>query len=206
MMADADDMTECPVCLETYDESEVRMPRLLPCSHTICHGCLGSVIKRKSLVCTECQTKHQATNGPKTFFQNRYILRLLKIKKEMADILKGKDSKPAPVSNVPNFGECKRHNRFISLYCKDEACEMEVCQICMIKDHKGHEVVDAIMERNAKAKVLTKKIEDERPPSTITMMKRFFLQESRRREKKLPDYVNTKECKVPTLKKTGRKH
>ena len=120
MMADADDMTECPVCLKIYDESEVRMPRLLPCSHTICHGCLGTVIKGNSLVCTECKTKHQAAYGPKTFFQNRYILRLLKIKKEMDDILKAKDQKPAPVSNLPNFSECERHNRLLSLYCKDE--------------------------------------------------------------------------------------
>ena len=207
-MADADDMTECPVCLKTYDESEVRMPRLLPCTHTICHGCLGSVIKGNSLVCTECETKHQAAYGTKTFFQNGYILRLLKIKKEMDDILKAKDQKPVPVSNLPNFSECERHNRLLSLYCKDEACQMEICQICMIKHHKGHEVVDVLMERNAKVEVLTKKMEDERQPTAITlMMKRSrYLQESSGTGKKLPDYVNIKECKLPSLKKIGRKH
>ena len=85
---------------------------------------------------------------------------------------------------------------------------MEVCQICMIKHHKGHEVVDVIMERNAKVEVLTKKMEDERQPTAITlMMKRFcYLQESNRKGEKLPDYVNIKECKLPSLKKIGRKH
>ena len=56
--------------------------------------------------------------------------------------------------------------------------------------------------------VLTKKMEDERQPTAITlMMKRSrYLQESSGTGKKLPDYVNIKECKLPSLKKIGRKH
>ena len=171
-------MTECPVCFKTYDESEALIPRLLPCTHTMCHTCLGSIIKDNNLVCPECSAEHHAANGAQTFFQNRYILRLLKNKRMKIYIRKPQDLGHAPVSqliptyqlhelimpsNLPKFSECKRHDRLLSLYCKEPACQMELCQIGMITDHKGHEVVDVIMERNAKVKdihVLTKKIED----------------------------------------------
>ena len=170
-MADDDAMTECPVCLKTYDESEERMPRLLPCTHTICHSCLGSIIKDSVLVCPECSTEHHAANGAQTFFQNRYILRLLKVQPRKIYVHKAKDEVHAPfplkvpvvLSNLLNFSECKSHDRLLSLYCKEPACQMKLCQIGMIENHNGHEVVDIIVERNAKVKemqVLTKKVED----------------------------------------------
>ena len=162
-MADDDAMTECPVCLKTYDESEARMPRLLPCTHTMCHTCLGSLIQGNKLVCLECSAEHHAANGAQTFFQNRYILRLLK-SKIMVHIQKAPVSLQMVMpSNLLNFNECKRHDRLLSLYCKEPTCRMKLCQIGMIEDHKGHEVVDVIVERNAQVKemqVLTKKIED----------------------------------------------
>ena len=215
MMSDDDGMIECPVCLKTYDESEERMPRLLPCSHTICHGCLGSVIKGNSLVCPECSAEHHAANGAQTFFQNRYILRLLKFKKEMVHIPNANDPERAVISIevvVPsNFSKCKRHDRLLSLYCKEPACRMKICQIGMIEDHKGHEVVDVIMERNAKVKemqVLTKKIEDferELTASFRTLMSCVdeSLENLKRRKRELLNHFDNMIFDVQTARKNN---
>ena len=76
------DVTECPVCFEFYDESGEHVPRLLPCTHTLCENCVRSLLKEKSLRCPECKTTHQAPNEVLNFPQNKYILILLrKVKK-----------------------------------------------------------------------------------------------------------------------------
>ena len=53
---------ECPVCMDIF-----RDPRILPCAHTICNGCLESLIHGSSIECPVCRAKHaippNKTNG-----------------------------------------------------------------------------------------------------------------------------------------------
>ena len=44
---------ECPVCMDIF-----RDPRILPCAHTICKGCLESLIQNSSIECPVCRAKH----------------------------------------------------------------------------------------------------------------------------------------------------
>ena len=44
---------ECPVCMDIF-----RDPRMLPCAHTICKGCLESLIRDSSIECPACRAKH----------------------------------------------------------------------------------------------------------------------------------------------------
>ena len=75
-MADVeDDLTNCPLCCEGYEEAGKHVPRMLPCHHTICQECVVNLLQRRtSVICPECRKQHRAGNGVKTFPQNKYVL------------------------------------------------------------------------------------------------------------------------------------
>ena len=62
------------ICFEDYEETRHHIPRLLPCTHTLCETCIGQMIRKDMLECPECRQKHPATRGCKSFPQNKYIL------------------------------------------------------------------------------------------------------------------------------------
>ena len=70
----------CQICFETFKETGEHIPRLLPCTHTLCETCIGHLVSDNSLTCPECRVKHSATNGVKSFPQNKYILMNMKRK------------------------------------------------------------------------------------------------------------------------------
>ena len=76
-MADVeDDLTNCPLCCEAYEEAGKHVPRMLPCHHTVCQECVANLLQRRgiSVICPECRKQHRAGNGVKTFPQNKYVL------------------------------------------------------------------------------------------------------------------------------------
>ena len=123
-----DDLTHCTICYEAYGDSEDRVPRLLPCTHTFCNACVKRLIRHKKLVCPQDNQNHRAVKGAASFPQNRYILRPVK------------DS----LSSIDEFETCERHNRLKTLYCKDMGCNRPVCQLCMLQNHKTHDVEDIV--------------------------------------------------------------
>ena len=124
-----DDLTHCTVCFEAYGDSEDRVPRLLPCTHTFCSACVERLIRNNRLVCPQDNQKYKALKGATSFLQNRYILRPVK------EIL----------NSIDEFETCERHNRLKMMYCKDVGCNRRICQVCMLHNHKTHDVED-IME------------------------------------------------------------
>ena len=132
-MDGVDDTIECPVCYETFD-IERTIPRLLPCTHTVCEKCLSELLRGQVIICPQCRKKHKAESGANGFPQNKYIVKLLSNKAEFS----GK------------FDVCQKHGRDLSLYCKD--CKKEICQVCLIQHHKSHDVVDEIEEVKDKTK------------------------------------------------------
>ncbi len=56
--------TECNVCLEPYETEAVRVPKLLPCSHTLCLQCLLQVCDedKDCVQCPECRAVHGVPN------------------------------------------------------------------------------------------------------------------------------------------------
>ena len=137
MAEEIDDTTCCPVCFEHYEETGNHIPRLLPCTHTLCHQCVGSLIRDATLTCPQDRQKHIAGNGPLTFPQNKYILKHLK---------KPKISEEEDSLTAFTFQQCHVHGRELSLFCKDSKCQEEICQLCHINTHQGHCVVDILQE------------------------------------------------------------
>ena len=138
-MDENDETVMCPVCKENYTESGPHVPRLLTCSHTACHTCLDAMMKGASLVCAECRKKHRAPNGVAAFPENRYVIDHMKY---LAIETKTKNSIWKR--------QCMYHKRDLSLFCKNSSCSKEICQLCMIQDHNGHEVVDLLREMKEK--------------------------------------------------------
>ena len=86
------------------------------------------------LVCAECRQRHKAPRGAKSFPQNRYLLDMLKLLNNQ------------PQRDRASFVQCSEHKRDCSLYCKDIGCNKSICQLCYIRNHKPHGVVDVVHE------------------------------------------------------------
>ena len=119
----------CQICLEDFEESGDHVPRILPCSHSLCEKCLKQLIKTfvhgKSVECPECRKKHQVTHDVKTFPQNKYIVVNLKQKQKELEVVK-----------------CKEHGRELTLYCRRYECQKAICSKCLTASHREHDVVD----------------------------------------------------------------
>ena len=121
-------LLSCQVCLEEYGEDGEHVPRLLPCTHTVCESCIKQLISDKKLNCPECRTKHEAENDVKTFPQNKYLIaqirRLAKEEKE-------------------NEGSerCEEHGKELNMFCREPTCQKTICISCM-KDHRKHDVLN----------------------------------------------------------------
>ena len=75
-----DELLNCQVCFEDYQETGHHVPRILPCHHTLCHSCMDRLIHRNKLQCPECRSIFDAKKGEINFPQNKYILILVKKK------------------------------------------------------------------------------------------------------------------------------
>ena len=131
MSKEMDDTTFCPVCFEEFKETGDHVPRLLPCTHTLCHKCICDLLSENILTCPQDTLVHSAENGIISFPQNKYILKHLRNK---------------TVTIEAGFERCETHERELSLYCKGEGCETAICQLCHIETHKSHNVVDILQE------------------------------------------------------------
>ena len=140
-----DDTFSCPICLEDYEITGDKLPRIFPCNHTACAKCIPSLIRNAELVCPKCRKKHGVTNGVKSFPENAYIISTLKLLEKRKE---------------EEFKLCYRHQRELSIYCKDKGCMKPICQLCLLKSHIGHKVVDRIEEHKVKLEVLFKSLSD----------------------------------------------
>ena len=77
----------CAICLSRYDQ-----PKILPCLHSYCKGCLEDMSKKsrekKSITCPQCKVVHelppQGIDGFTTFFTINNLLELLHIHENAA--------------------------------------------------------------------------------------------------------------------------
>ena len=126
----------CQVCFEDFKETGDHVPRLLPCTHTLCETCVGQLIRRDTMQCPECRQKHRATKKEKSFPQNKYIL--VNIKKRPISI---EENFVSP--KQPDFDLCEKHNRPRSLYCVEDLCQKLICHFCLKDEHRSHEFEEA---------------------------------------------------------------
>ena len=134
-MADRQDswrhLLSCSVCLEDFEKSGTHIPRLLPCTHTLCEGCIKLMIQDMKLECPECRRKHEARNEEKSFPQNKYLVIQIRNKPEVQQ----KEPKPEVVP------KCEEHGKELVLYCREEGCKVPVCPLC-VANHLKHEIMD----------------------------------------------------------------
>ncbi len=153
-----DDLCTCPVCYNTYDVNS-HIPRLLPCSHTLCHTCIQRLAQRIfsgtfylsepqtwRVKCPQCLEQHQFESH-RQFLQNRYIVTYQAAQRLVRKpVLKDETCQVEPEGR--KFENCSKHSRWLSLFCKDGTCSKAICQICLLHDHRTHNVVDIIDQEN----------------------------------------------------------
>ena len=122
-------LLSCQICFEDFEEDGDHIPRLLPCTHTLCHTCIGQLIQGNRIECPECREKHKAKKEQKSFPQNKYILTQIK----------RKSSQEQPPAH--EFQKCEEHGKELRLFCKEPDCEKPICRLCLRKHHKGHIIV-----------------------------------------------------------------
>ena len=120
-------LLQCQVCFEEFEEDGDHVPRLLPCTHTVCHMCIGRLIRNNKLECPECRTKHKATNKEKSFPQNKYNLTLMK--------RKTCSEQPAALNE---FAKCEDHRQDLNMFCGEPECNKPVCRTCLRTQHRTH--------------------------------------------------------------------
>ena len=126
-----DRLMVCQICFENYTESDDHVPRLLPCTHTLCEACIEQMLREESLTCPECRVKHPANNGVRTFTQNKYILTSMRRKSFRKSLELAK--------NIP---KCEAHGEELVLFCTQSECLKPICLSCLTSEHAGHKVVD----------------------------------------------------------------
>ena len=119
----------CPVCFEEFEENGGHVPRLLPCSHTLCHTCTGQLTRNNRLECPTCRMKHETRNEEINFPQNKYILTMMRRRQR----LEGEE--------INGSRKCPKHGEKEILFCREVRCQKMICPLCLSEAHLGHEVV-----------------------------------------------------------------
>ena len=121
---DTNDVTCCVVCSEEYTEAGEHVPRLFPCSHSACEGCIDrELLQRFSLDCPQCGASHFAPDGLDSFPINRYIYAYIQ-----------KTARKLEIERLPLYAT---HTKEENLYC--DSCQKPICLLCLKDEHKGHD-------------------------------------------------------------------
>ena len=85
-----DEFLVCSICTHEFDE-ETHVPRILPCLHTFCQGCLKKIVKAKSMACPLCKQNHELPQDGITGFAKdttrRNLIDFIKVRKRSSEIL-----------------------------------------------------------------------------------------------------------------------
>ena len=150
-----DVLTQCPVCLEAYEDSGERVPRILPCHCTLCEECIKKLLNDHGfLTCPLDNEIHRASDEAKTFKQNKYIISYLK----STAATNPQETKPRQ-TEVEYFQRCKLHDRELSLFCREELCKKLICTLCLVEEHLKHPFVDIAQEERDQTKSILEEIE-----------------------------------------------
>ena len=148
MADDNQELTNCTVCFEFYAENGDRVPRLLPCHHTLCENCIRELLKKNSGVsCPECRMDCTNVSNVKKFKQNKYILSHIREKR------REQQPKAAVKKHL-----CEEHGIELYFYCKEISCKKKICPSCW-SEHKNHDVIHLDQEREEQCGKLMTDIE-----------------------------------------------
>lgn len=121
------EVLECPICMETYNQDQLR-PKLLQCGHTVCHHCLEKLLANTimGVRCPFC-SKVSRMSSISQLADNLTVLKIL-------DCTMSCSAAAAALM-------CKSCcNRLPRQYCHD--CATVLCELCKGEGHlhEGHSV------------------------------------------------------------------
>ena len=135
IMNGSDETLCCNVCLEPFETTGKRLPKLLPCTHTSCAECVTKLtvtfrsvevanmsVDMREVSCPECQKKHYLTVD-ESFPQNKYIVAHLQDQGRKVD-------------------HCGLHSSEMNLFCNEPDCQEPICPVGVALNHRRHDVVD----------------------------------------------------------------
>ena len=146
---DVPEILQCPVCYEEFEEAGDHVPRILPCSHTLCDSCIPRLMEYNRLSCPICKKRHDAGRAENRFPQNIFTLELIKTRSEVSSRKLNDESRKCP--------DHERNEK--SLFCRDPGCQKAICALCFSKDHRRHTVVAIEEETQEVLAVLLENIE-----------------------------------------------
>ena len=134
-MAESADYPVCSVCLEGFTHDGDKVPKFLPCSHTLCVSCLQKLRganRWSSIQCPECRVFHQVPlAGPAGFATNRYVLHVLDLKRKITEL---ENSTVEPLL-------CQEHHKPCVMFCLKKECWQTLCPKCPVQAHQEHNLV-----------------------------------------------------------------
>ncbi|CAH1227756.1 TRIM2 [Branchiostoma lanceolatum] len=126
------DFLECTICLEPFKD-----PKILPCLHTFCKGCLEKFIAKQEEVatcgcvvceeflCDECDRAHRRSKRTR----NHEIIEVAELKEHLITKTSSVKSRSLPM--------CPKHeDEKLKFYC--ETCLNPICRDCTVLQHIDH--------------------------------------------------------------------
>ncbi|XP_061732392.1 E3 ubiquitin-protein ligase TRIM32 [Nerophis ophidion] len=139
------EVLECPICLETFNEDQLR-PKLLQCGHTVCRHCLEKLLANtiNGVRCPFC-SKVSRMSSISQLADNLTVLKILDC-----------TTSCSAAASALMCGSCC--NRLPRQYCHD--CAIVVCELCKGEGHlhKGHSVQLIRMAAEQRRKELGSKL------------------------------------------------
>lgn len=121
------EVLECPICLETYNQDQLR-PKLLQCGHTVCRHCLEKLLATtiNGVRCPFC-SKVSRMSSISQLADNLTVLKVLDCTTSCSSVAAGLMCR-----------SCQ--NRLPRQYCHD--CSTVLCELCKEDEHlhRGHSV------------------------------------------------------------------
>ena len=143
-----EDITECPICAETFTN-----PRVLPCIHTFCLECLQTYGKNKlpgdEVSCPMCRTNFVVPQKGLDGLPNNYFVNKLLLINKMS--VSGKESK------IQHCNPCLEENEEAEATSFCLECNEHLCETCckshkrlkILKNHKVVGINDKPSSRNS---------------------------------------------------------
>ena len=151
------DLTNCPVCSEPYTTTGENVPKILPCTHSLCAKCTTKKPWRRQsyLKCPQCG-ELCIFKGVEFIWDNTHILAHLKSKSNHQQEVKL---------------HCQEHGREIILYC--DSCHICLCFLCARTKHQECDIFGIREEKLTeilfeKVSCLRKTLEDDKKMSLKT--------------------------------------
>ncbi|XP_061656797.1 E3 ubiquitin-protein ligase TRIM32 [Syngnathoides biaculeatus] len=139
------EILECPICLETFNEDQIR-PKLLQCGHTVCRHCLERLLANtiNGVRCPFC-SKVSRMSSISQLADNLTVLKILDCAKSCG-----------AAATALMCGSCC--SRLPRQYCHD--CTVVLCELCKVEGHlhRGHTVQPVQMAAEQRRKELGEKL------------------------------------------------